>query len=296
MTKRMDRRASAAVAACFFAAPILASPSAQAEPSSHPELRYDLNLGITVVAVSLIAHGTSEFALKSALGPKACAWCDRDGEHDALNALDRNVRNALRWEDTETASALSYATAILAPIAGTVMNGIAARSEGESWETVGVDALIVAEVITVSMATNQFVKFVVARERPFVHARSPDERRARFNTDDNLSFYSGHTKLAFSAATAAGMVASMRHYDLAPAVWASGGVLASSTGVLRIGADRHYFSDVFVGALLGIAYGTLIPYVFHRPTRDSRPPPVAGPTTTMTTTSPRLAFSIALPF
>ena len=38
-------------------------------------------------------------------------------------------------------------------------------------------------------------------------------------------------------------------------VWISALGLASSTGYFRIAADKHYFSDVFVGAIVGSLVG-----------------------------------------
>ena len=38
-------------------------------------------------------------------------------------------------------------------------------------------------------------------------------------------------------------------------VWISALGLASATGYLRIAADKHYFSDVFVGAIVGSLIG-----------------------------------------
>ena len=128
-----------------------------------------------------------------------------------------------------------------------------------------VDALIVAEAVTLAGAMNQAFKFSVARERPFVHARTPAERAARADPDDNLSFYSGHTSFAFALAVSSGTVASMRRYRLAPWVWAVGLSAAAATGWLRIAADKHYFTDVVAGAAMGSAFGLGVPYLLHRP-------------------------------
>ena len=38
-------------------------------------------------------------------------------------------------------------------------------------------------------------------------------------------------------------------------VWISALGLASATGYFRIAADKHYFSDVFVGAIVGSLIG-----------------------------------------
>jgi membrane-associated phospholipid phosphatase len=70
--------------------------------------------------------------------------------------------------------------------------------------------------------------------------------------------------MAFSTAVAAGTVATMRGYRGAPYVWALGLPLALLSGYLRIAADRHYVSDVLVGAALGSAFGALTPWLMHR--------------------------------
>ena len=38
---------------------------------------------------------------------------------------------------------------------------------------------------------------------------------------------------------------------------------ATATGVLRMGADKHYASDVVVGAALGVTVGYLLPTTLH---------------------------------
>jgi membrane-associated phospholipid phosphatase len=97
---------------------------------------------------------------------------------------------------------------------------------------------------------------------------SPEAQRK----DDNLSFYSGHTSLTFTLATASGTVASLRGYSLAPAIWSAGLGVAALAGWLRIAADKHYLSDVLVGAVAGSLAGVLLPVLFH-----GRRDPVAGP-------------------
>ena len=68
----------------------------------------------------------------------------------------------------------------------------------------------------------------------------------------------------------------MRGYTLAPLVWATSLPVALVTGYLRIAADRHYFTDVLVGAVLGSAIGFVVPFVFHRPPVEALAPPASG--------------------
>ena len=48
-------------------------------------------------------------------------------------------------------------------------------------------------------------------------------------------------------------------------MWATGLTLSLATGWLRIAADKHYFTDVLTGAIVGAVVGFGVPYVFHRP-------------------------------
>jgi membrane-associated phospholipid phosphatase len=126
--------------------------------------------------------------------------------------------------------------------------------------------LLISEATSIAMAMNQTVKFIVGRERPFVHALpEADKPHTAHPSDNNVSFYSGHATLAFAMAVSGGTVASMRRYRLAPWIWGGGLALAAATAYLRIAADRHYASDVATGAVVGSLTGFGVPYLFHNP-------------------------------
>jgi membrane-associated phospholipid phosphatase len=128
---------------------------------------------------------------------------------------------------------------------------------------------VVAEAAVIAVNIDQVSKLAIARERPDIHALSPSDRAAHRSAGDNLSFFSGHTALSFALAASAGTVASMRKYRLAPLMWVVGMTLATTSGYLRIAADRHYASDVIIGAVVGSAIGFGIPYFGHRPETSS---------------------------
>jgi hypothetical protein len=81
----------------------------------------------------------------------------------------------------------------------------------------------------------------------------------RPDTGDPTSFPSGHTAQAFAAATF--MAKEYGHKS----VWYSIGAysVATSVGVLRVMNNRHWASDVFVGAGIGIL-STNIAYLTHQ--------------------------------
>ena len=55
----------------------------------------------------------------------------------------------------------------------------------------------------------------------------------------------------------------MRHPDspLRWPVWIGSYGLAATVGVMRVQAGRHFWSDIFVGALMGTAMGTVVTWL-----------------------------------
>jgi membrane-associated phospholipid phosphatase len=252
--------------------------AARAEEPSR-ELRHDVAVD-AVVTGALGAVWIGSELLKGRLAPRGCRVCDRHADgSDALNPVDRGVRAALRWERSAVPDVGSYVTGFaLSPLAAYGGVALAAARDGHAAQA-GVDALLVTEAVVVAAAVNQVVKLAVGRERPIVHALPPSEKaRTSQPSDNDLSFFSGHTTLAFALAASSGTIASMRGYRLAPLVWTSGLALGVVTGELRIAADRHYFTDVLTGALVGTAIGALVPLVAHpRVEAPGQPPaPVAS--------------------
>jgi membrane-associated phospholipid phosphatase len=226
------------------------------------DLRWDPALDVSVTAGGAALWLASE-ALKGDLAPSRCHWC-------SVDPADAAVREALVWRDTGSANLLSDATAfVLLPLAAVGLNALAAAHEGASGN-IPEDALLVAEAGVVTADLNQLTKMLVGRERPFVHALPPEQKPSTGSpSDNNLSFFSGHSSETFALAVASGTVASMHGYQWAPVVWGVGGVLAATTAYLRIAADRHWLTDVLVGAVVGAGIGFTLPYVFHSAKDDS---------------------------
>lgn len=234
-----------------------------------PRLRVD-PIGATIVAGWGWAFWITTEAMRPTLASKHCRWCDRDAAgNDTLNAFDKNIRNSLRWYDTDGAAFASDITAfVVTPLlsAGTLAF-LEAKQDGfnHAFE----DAVVIAEAGAMAAVTGQIFKYSTARARPYAHARAGGEYVHGYGTtpvpDDNLSFYSGHATFVFCLATASGTVASMRGFKGAGWVWAGGLAAASLASYLRVAADRHYASDVLMGAAVGSAMGFAFPYLLHRP-------------------------------
>lgn len=116
----------------------------------------------------------------------------------------------------------------------------------------------------ITLGVGEIVKTAVGRARPFERECEADPSRPGCQDGDRFSsFYSLHTGMAFaSAGFSCSMHLSRNLYDDPLADIASCGAsvaMATATGMLRISADRHYLSDVLVGAVLGFLVGYLIP-------------------------------------
>jgi membrane-associated phospholipid phosphatase len=142
---------------------------------------------------------------------------------------------------------------------------------------VGVEmALMQAETLAVTSAIQSVVSGLSGRERPYGRRCGGDladssldcKERDRFR-----SFFSGHTSVSFAAAGA------FCSHHLHIPLYGGGGadklacVLgfanAAAAGTLRIAADRHYLSDVLVGAGLGTFTGFFVPWFLHyRPAKQ----------------------------
>lgn len=239
------------------------TPSAsQAQDSTAHELRYDLPTDLAVIGGSVALVLASEYF--KIIKPQRCRWCSRDSEVDSLNSVDRWARREFLWKDPRAAQFDSGVTAFLLEPAAATFEMIAASTADNAGRAFPVDLLLISEAIAVSTLLNQTTKIVLARERPFVHYL-PDEDRKKtaLPSDNNVSFYSGHTALGFTLAAAAGTIATLRGYRLMPLVWSTLMPLAAATGYLRIAADKHYFTDVVTGAVIGTAVGVLLPVLFH---------------------------------
>jgi membrane-associated phospholipid phosphatase len=215
-------------------------------------------IDLTVTGVGAAAWIAGEW-FQPTLAPASCHWCEVD-------ALDDAVREKLLWTHPATADTLSDVTGFaLAPLAAIGLDVLAASHDGSlrNWAE---DGAIVFEATAIATGVHILTKILVGRERPFVHALAPETKsRTPRPSDNNLSFFSGHTTGTFALAASAGTVATMRGYRWAPLVWGVGGAFAVTTGYLRIAADKHWLTDVVVGMLVGAGIGIGVPYLFHRP-------------------------------
>jgi len=277
-------------------AAVVALSVAQA-PTVH-NLKNDWVVDGALTGTGLAVYLASETLLKPYLAPSACRWCDRDASgNDALNPLDAGARGAVMWplEQQKLADTLSNADVYVAmPVAVYGLDAYFAGSSGAlgGW---GTDALIITEAVVATGLLNQTVKFIAGRERPFVHVLpDADKPLTPLPTDNNLSFFSGHTTHAFAFLAAGLSVAELRGYPNRWLLWAVGLPLALGAPYFRMAADRHYLTDVLVGAVVGGTIGWFLPILLH-PRNDLATPTGQQPQGLRLSVGPT-AVSVAIAF
>lgn len=200
----------------------------------------------------------AETALKEPLSPQDCHWC-------SSNSFDAWAREGLKWNSVTTAAKLSDVGLLLALTNG--FGGLAwAAAADHGGEDFAINSLYVLQTVSFTMTFTNVVKVLVARQRPAIYYDSNYASHLS-ESEQNLSFFSGHAAFAFAFASAASSLASLRGYRHARWVWAAGLSIAAFTAYARIGADAHYTSDVLIGSAVGAGLGGLVPRWLHARTR-----------------------------
>jgi len=227
---------------------LLAPPPAWA--AAPEELHLDVTRSALVTG-ALLAGSLASALLQDPLTPPRCRVC-------GAGALDTWTRQELRWADGRGAGTASDVMLVGLPLlAGGAL--LASSFGAGDARTALEDALMMAEAASAALLATQVAKLAVARLRPYAWAdpggdHGPDSRR---------SFWSGHTAFTFAAASAAGTVARLRGYRSWPWILGVGLAGAAATGWLRMAADRHWASDVAVGAVAGTLAGVGLPLWLH---------------------------------
>lgn len=116
------------------------------------------------------------------------------------------------------------------------------------------------EAIIASGVVTGALKGMAGRARPYASPQRPGDWRLFSGTRDGArqSFPSGHTTAAFAFASA--MHRELRVSHPQTASWAGPALYAAAalTGLARLHADRHWASDVVMGAGIGTVTGLVV--------------------------------------
>ncbi len=231
------------LARCLLAAVafVLGASSRGEEPGSLAS-RNARDLAVTGTA--LVVAGAIHLGIPE---PERCRWCEP-------GHLDVGARTLLVLPEGARPGASTASHVLVAALVPLALAERIAAASGRDERAQ--DVLLMTEASSLAFASYEVVKHLAARERPYVHYGDPDRPHA---TRDDLSFWSGHTALAFALAASAGTLSSLHRERSAPWVWGVGMTLASGVGYLRIASDTHYLTDVVAGALVGTAFGLVVP-------------------------------------
>lgn len=210
-------------------------------PSPIPNYRSSWADVATVGGVGVVAVLPGILKLPS--GAPSCAPCSPSG----LPAIDRWVVG------NNSPPARKVSTVLLLGIGG--MATYLSAHDRSAPQARG-NFAVMASSISWASASTAWLKVAVHRKRPVLYANnavaaasSPDSRR---------SFPSGHTALAFAAATSYLVMANREHlpHHGRNALLLYGG--ATGVGALRMVGGSHFPSDVLGGAVLGAGIGWLV--------------------------------------
>jgi membrane-associated phospholipid phosphatase len=169
-----------------------------------------------------------------------CAPCDPAG----LNGLDRGV---LSWH---SAAARGASDVLVAGVGGgallaSIVGLPRARARG--------DVVVLADAVSWTTAATEWLKIGAHRARPVLYGSSA--AAAASAADNRESFPSGHTAVAFAAATAYATLAARQHLPHATRNTILLYVGAAGVGAMRVAGGRHFPTDVLGGAALGSVVG-----------------------------------------
>jgi hypothetical protein len=137
------------------------------------------------------------------------------------------------------------------------------------YETFWQMSMINAEAFGITEILTRWPIKTAGRERPDAYeCRTSDPNYGnRCNRGPYASFPSGHTSFAFTgAALTCSHHHSLKLYGSKGADWAAciaSMAMATSTALTRTLMDRHWFSDIFVGTMIGLGAGFGVPYLLH---------------------------------
>jgi len=191
----------------------------------------------------------------------------------ALFLVDEPVqRYALRLRDSSVTvrNVSKYVTRFGGSYEAYILAGLGAYGFIFKNEKIKTTTLLATQAYITGAAMESFLKFISGRQRPYFYDPRQVDAEPKFHGPFtsgkdvngkriNSSFPSGHTTVAFAAAT----VFAMEYKDrpLVPLISYSAATLI---GLSRITENKHWITDVFFGGVLGYFTGRLVVNNYHR--------------------------------
>jgi len=156
-----------------------------------------------------------------------------------------------RWVVGFDSRAASVTSDILVAgvVVGSVYWSVAGTPSGRAQGNVAV----LAKSVAFTEVGVQWLKVATHRNRPVLY--TDDATAVAGDRDSRTSFPSGHTAATFALATSYAVAAHRQHLSHATRNTALLFAAATTIGVLRVAAGRHFPTDVLGGAALGAGVG-----------------------------------------
>ena len=261
-----SRLAAMAVAAAITGASAVASAQA---------VTPGVGADVTAEKANTSLHTSDYVAAGSLLAGVGLSLAFVPQRHDGWTSggvlMDDGIRDAIALptrEGRDRAVSISDATYYGSIVSPVLIHPTIAAARGRTeaaWQMTVINAESFALTGMVSVLTQR----LVARTRPFAQECAKDSKYDVECGDSSVksqSFLSGHTAMAF---TGAGLTCAHTRrlalygqpFDTLACV--AGLAVATTTGVTRMMADKHYATDVLAGAAVGIASGFVWPTLAH---------------------------------
>jgi len=197
-----------------------------------------------------------------------------DATRDSLRARDPGLRDAARIGSDFTLITSVLQIALIDSLLLPLLDG--------SPDVAAELSMINAQAFAINVVISNILFKAVARARPLVaDCRANPDFDPLCKVGAYAGFPSSHTATAF---TAAGLTCVHHaHLPIYTGAWDTAAcieslTIAAATGLFRIVGDRHYATDVIMGAALGFSIGYLYPWLvyyrgspggYHARARDS---------------------------
>ncbi|MFM8177806.1 MAG: phosphatase PAP2 family protein, partial [Candidatus Kapaibacterium sp.] len=166
---------------------------------------------------------------------------------------DTSMRNVMMRNQSTAADRVMnvaniYGTTFVgaAVVGGVYLTGLAMKSP--SWRTAGRRA---GETLLLSGITTTMLKAIIGRARPYTNLGSTSVSPFAFH-EDRYSWPSGHTTVAFAISSS--LARSIDNPYVGALLYAG----AAATGAARMYYDKHWLSDVMMGAAIGTISAQLV--------------------------------------
>jgi hypothetical protein len=183
-------------------------------------------------------------------------------DSSVLLPIDRGAVTQTIEPNADTYSNIGLWTGVGFTVLDSLLSGLRDGSDAGL-----VDALMYAESLSLTLTLTDVAKIAVRRPRP-IDYKSPDA----FNTDVQLSFFSGHAATLGAVTGTATYLAFVRapHTARPWVTLAAGTLLTVFVDYERVRAGAHFPTDVIAGSMAGAAIGILVPHL-HRHKEEAPP-------------------------